>query len=191
MDRRRKIYLVNKNHQLKYIAAYMGSALLALFCYTLFVVHDINSQIESYIQRPTIKLSSTGEIILPIVLKESVYVSAIILLVIFVMSMLYFRHTHRLVGKLDETVKKLKEGDFAFAFKLDDGADFQKTEEAFNVMLAVNRDNLARLQDLTLDIEKELGTLPSASSEECKTSIKELNETVSGLDRLLSGYKLA
>lgn len=189
---RRSGYLINKRHQLRYIVSYVGISILALAASTLMVLHDVTQQIESYIKQPQLEISSTGDIILPVVLSVSAQVTALYLILVALMTVYYLHRTRRLVQSVAEGTSRFSRGELGFMFSVEDPPDFRDMESAFNEMLVVNRGRVLSMRAVTEELDSELDAISKMSPDDMAKEGR-LRSVSAGLDRLkgvLSGYRL-
>lgn len=192
MQGRRSGYLINKRHQLRYVVSYVGVTVLALVGSTLMVLHDITKQIDGYTKQPIVEISSTGEIILPVVLSVSAQVTALYLVLIALMTVYYLRRTRRLVQSVGEGADRFCHGELGFTFEVEDPQEFGDMESAFNEMLAANRGRVVSMRAAAEEIDRELDSISGMSPADMAKEGR-LKSLSAGLDRLCSissGYRI-
>ena len=189
---RRRNYLINRRYQLKYIASFVGITLLSFLVSGALVIRDIYRQIDVYLQRPTVDISRTGEIILPVVFKASASASVLMLVALAGLSILYVRHTRWVAGQLDEGFARLKSGELNHGYRIGLGRDFNQTEDAYNGMLDVYKARIAAMQESAADISRATAGIKAAvaGGGQVGDLVAELRGKTLALDEGLSGLKL-
>ncbi|HEX9859557.1 MAG TPA: hypothetical protein VGB23_00015 [Nitrospirota bacterium] len=189
---RRRGYLINRRYQLKYVMSFVGIALVALLTSTVLILDDITRQIDEYIARPAVDISSTGDIVLPVVLRVSIGVTLGYLLVLAVATLYYMSRTKKLVGSIGEGIRRFRQGELGFQFRVSECSDFGKTEDALNAMLAANRERVAGLRSMAEDIDRELAGLDGMDAGEVARDgrLRPVEGMLDKLDGMLSHYRV-
>jgi methyl-accepting chemotaxis protein len=188
---RRKKYLINFRHQLKYIVTFIGVAIFSFIFSTSEYIHDMSVGVDKLINSENVEISSTGEIVLPIVLEVSLKTTLIISAVLAILILLYYISVRKLSDSLCKALQKLKTGDLGVRLDVP-GGDFQDTEKSFNDMVAVNRGKIETIKqavdklDCVLDsaiIEAEAGGgIGSERKREIQSGLSQINSIMSGYE---------
>ncbi|MBI5191621.1 MAG: hypothetical protein HZA22_13265 [Nitrospirae bacterium] len=192
LNTRRTNYLINRRFQLRITLAFVGAALACLALSCAAILHEINEQIESYIATPSAEVSSTGDIILPVVFRVSAVFSVSMLAIIVVMSLLYFWHAKRIAGDLDENLDRFAEGDLNSRLLMRHSAAFQDTEDEFNLMLSLNSVRVSALQRAAADISRDILAVKSAVGEgrDAGAEVAALRARLNDIKDALAVYRL-
>lgn len=153
---RRRKYIINKRHQYKLIASFVGATLLAITATTLSIMHDVGLQIEQQLRSSSIEITKTGDIILPVVLRSSAGVMLAYLAVLAAITAYYMLRTRHAVNGLDAGLKRLGEGDLSGELKLKDCADFGSLVSEFNEMLSVSKGRIEGVKSAAAELDEEL-----------------------------------
>lgn len=189
---RRQGYLINRRYQLKYVMSFVGITIVALLTSTTMILHDVTRQIDEYISRPVVDISSTGDIVLPVVLRVSAGVTLGYLFLLAVVTLYYMSRTKKLVESIGAGTRRFRQGELGFQFRVSECSDFGKTEDALNAMLAASRERVDGLRSIAEDIESELAGLDGMGADEVARGgrLRTIEGKLDKLDGILSGYRV-
>lgn len=187
---RRRIYLINRRYQLKYALSFFALTLFAVVTSTTLILHDVTTQIEEYIGRPTIDISSTGEIILPIVLRTSVFITLLYIAALAALTAYFLYKTRRLVTSVDEGAKSFGRGELSSLISLSDPVDFANMQNSFNEMLAACSGRVENIRKAVDGIDSELGKLASSGDGDAVPNTrKDIYSKLDDIDLIIAGIK--
>ena len=188
---RRRNYVVNRKHQFKFIFLFAITGVCGALVSALYVINDISKQIDYYINQPTMKISSTGEIILPVVLQVSVYISIAMFFIILGLSAFYLKYAKRLGTSLDNCLGKYRTGDMTCHCELL-ASDFAEASDAFESMLESTRTKMADVKEAAEGIYEEAVKLEAVVGDgaDIEDPVKLLEARLKKMEAALSGFVL-
>jgi len=187
---RRRHYIVNRRYQFKYIGAFVTVAALSAVLSGAIMVHQLDRQVEEYIQRQTVEIARTGEIVLPIAFKVSFGVFAIEFIALALMTLFYFRKTSNLALRLQSAIGRFKDGELSASCLFDCGRDFDTVEAAFNDMVKANHERLTEAKSAAEGVAGAVNALMDGGAGQLTAvNVRELRACIEKLDLALSDYK--
>ena len=156
---RRRNFFIKKGFQARFIMKFMGVVMTgsAMSGYIMYLF--ISKDAEDTFYRSHIRLSSTGEMILPTLLKVNMGVLALVLIAVVVITVLI---SHKVAGplhRLGKETEKMAEGDLTGNFKLRTNDELKGLATSFEDM---NRELKTLFNEIRLqaeDIDNSAGKL--------------------------------
>ncbi|MHB8174600.1 MAG: hypothetical protein ACYDFU_09110 [Nitrospirota bacterium] len=193
MGNRRKIYIVNRRYQWRFIAAFIGVSVIGIIAAVSVMLHSIHAGMEENLYRSHLKVSSTGQILLPILLKVNLPFFILGIIVIASISLYYSLKADNLIRNMTASLRELKKGNLDLKFGIGQEREFPNLESSFNNMIASNKSNISRLKIRSLELEdalKKFEGIKASEIDQKKDALRELREKAVALDEALSVFRL-
>lgn len=187
---RRKQHIINKRYQFKYIGVFLAAAVLAAFISAAAVVESIHKQIDAYSNQPILNITHSGEIILPVVLKVSFASTGLLIVLLGLILVFYYKYTERISRRVGRCIRKFESGEFCEGLK-DDSTDFENVESAFNNMMGSNRMRIMAIRETAHELEGDLAELErDLGKQSAQARLTEIREKASRIQEVLKTYRL-
>lgn len=158
MQNRRRIYLINKKYQFRFIAAFLFLSVLGIAASSAIIHYLVNAGIQENLYRSHLKIFSIGQIALPATVKIDIIFFVLGAAALMLLSFYYSRKTMRLEATMVEGLKAMKEGRLAFRFEIGQQQEFPGLEKGMNQMLDALEERARGYRRASVEIEKCLGT---------------------------------
>ncbi len=146
----RRKYIVKKEFQARFIMRFLGVVMVASAVSGYLMYMMINKQSEDVFYTSHIKLSSTGEVLLPAIMKVNFGVIVAVLLAVALVTLYITNKVEGPLCRIGRSAEKIGEGDFTASFRLrkdDELKDIAKTFEEMNDSLKGRFDELKSQAD--------------------------------------------
>lgn len=184
---RRKIYLINKKYQWKFIAAFIGVSLLGIISTVSFMYYFLKERIEENLYRSHIKVFDTGDIILPVAVKINLLFFLLGVFVIALLSYYYSRRMSRLVNGMVDVLDKFGEGRLDFDASVEE-EDFPGLGQHLGEMIESNNKRISEIKKCADELSVALSAIPSGDRESLARAADGLREKAARLDGALGSY---
>jgi methyl-accepting chemotaxis protein len=184
---RRRIYLINKKYQWKFIAAFIGVSLLGIISTVSAMYYFLKQRIEENLYRSHIKISDTGDIILPVTVKVNILFFLLGVFVIALLSYYYSRRMGRLVNGMVEVLDRFGEGRLDFDASLEE-EDFPGLGRHLGKMIESNNKHLSEIKKCADELSVALSAIPAGDRESLARAADGLKEKVACLEDALGFY---
>ena len=198
---RRRNYLINKAFQLRFITRFLfvvlaGSAVSGFVMYTV-----LNRKVEDFFYSTHIKLSSVGQVLLPDIIKVNLFVVAVVLLAVALITILI---THKVSGplyRLGASVEKIGDGDFSNRFSLRKGDELDDLARSFEDMSDGLKRRFIKMKTHAMETDQAAEALLLQHASSCfkkfsgdetagRERLSELSDRAKALGEAITSFKI-
>ena len=154
MKNRRRIYLINKKYQFRFIAAFLLLSVLGIAASSAIINYLVNDGIQENLYRSHLRISHMGQIAFPVTAKIDIIFFILGAAALMLLSFYYSRKTERLEDIMAGGLKAMKEGRLGFRFEIGQEQEFPGLEKGMNRMLDTLRERALKYKRASEDIEK-------------------------------------
>ncbi len=152
---KRKIYLINKKYQWKFIAVFIGVSLLGIASTVSAMYYFLKMRVEENLYRSHMKLLDTTDIMLPVTVKINILFFLLGVFIVALLSYYYSRRMGRMVNGLVEVLDKFGEGRLDFDARMEE-EDFPGLGRHLADMVENNNKRISKIKKLSDELSDAL-----------------------------------
>jgi len=187
---KRRIYLIEKSFQVKFILKFCGLVVFGgLLTIGLLYLLAMQSNTVSFVNSRVV-VRATSDFILPILIQTVAVVIVIVGLATVMVTLLF---SHKIAGplyRLKKVLKELEGGDFSGDFHIRHLDQLQDLAGTFNETINKTRERLESLQEGVNNLKVKLEGIPESDVSEGKRSaFSQLKDISEELDKAIRHFK--
>jgi methyl-accepting chemotaxis protein len=143
---RRKNYFTKKGFQTRFMVRFLGLLITAsaISGYIMYLL--INKDVEDAFYSSHVNLSSTGQLLLPILVKVNAWILAVVLVAAAAIIFLVSRNLEGPMARLGKTAERIGRGDLSGNFRLRDSDELKSLAGSFDKMTGQLRERFSELR---------------------------------------------
>lgn len=187
---RRKIYLINKKYQWKFIAVFIGVSLLGIISTVSAMYYFLKIRVEENLYRTHMKILDSTEIMVPVTVKIDILFFLLGVLVIALLSYHYSRRMGRLANGMVDVLDKFGEGRLDFDAGVGE-EDFPGLGRHLGEMIENNNKRLSEINKCADELSVALTAIPAGDRESLARAADGLKEKAARLNGALGFYSIS
>jgi methyl-accepting chemotaxis protein len=172
---RRRNFFINKNFQTRFILKFLGIVAVASAASGWLMYSLVNKDVEDVFYSSHIHISTTGQLLLPAMLKVNAGVLAFTLLAVALLTLFI---THKVAGpvyRLGKAAEKISGGDFTGNFRLRENDELKGLANTFEEMNNGLKERLSSLRMNAEEISARADAIALAASRQSGLDAKEVD----------------
>ncbi|MBI5180480.1 MAG: hypothetical protein HZA05_03640 [Nitrospirae bacterium] len=144
---RRRNYFIKKGFQARFILRFIFVIFLGIVVSSGIVYYLTSKKIEEAYYRSHIKITSTGEIVYPILFAANIITIGVIIVITIILTLLI---SHKIAGplyRIEKSIHEIGEGNLSFKIYLRAKDELITLAEIFNNMMAKLKGKIEKIQD--------------------------------------------
>lgn len=188
MDNRRRKYFINKYYQGRFMAAYVGAAVLGIAVTAAVTMRFIFLGIEAKLFSSHLDVSNTTDIVLPVAVKINLLFFMLGVMVIGLLGVYYSRKADRLANGMLDWLDGFGKGRLDTESGIGLDHEFPNLDDSLNGMASSSRERALEMRKLVQEIDEAIAKLESTDAGH--GDILELKDRISALQDKLNSMSI-